>query len=288
VDQGATVTVVGVLGVGEIGRGLMKALEPTGFRIAICDARPEAMQPYEHRAVLCTDAKSLGALADVVLVAVVDDEQVLNVLEGPDGALESLHPNSTVLVISTVSINTLRRVAAKAAEVGVGLLDCGISGGPAAAAQGQWVSMVGGSDEDFTRARAVLDAFSSLVVRMGPLGAGMRSKLARQVVQFGSWLAAYEGQRLAEAADVDLAKFAQVIRESDAKIGGATALMFRSTVAPFGADDDPGLIEAMRNGARLAHKDLAAARALAAELALDVPLVDLANEQMDRVFGIAP
>jgi 3-hydroxyisobutyrate dehydrogenase-like beta-hydroxyacid dehydrogenase len=148
--------------------------------------------------------------------------------------------------------------------------------------------MVGGSDEDFTRARAVLDVFSSLVVRMGPLGAGMRSKLARQVVQFGSWLAAYEGQRLAEAADVDLAKFAQVIRESDAKIGGATALMFRSTVAPFGADDDPGLIEAMRNGARLAHKDLAAARALAAELALDVPLVDLANEQMDRVFGIAP
>jgi hypothetical protein len=64
-------------------------------------------------------------------------------------------------------------------------------------------------------------------------------------------------------------------------------LMFRPTVAPFGADDDPGLVEAMRNGARLAHKDLAAARALAAELAIELPLVDLTDEQIDRVFGMA-
>ena len=281
-------TVVGVIGAGEIGRGLMKALDPTEFQIAVCDVRQEAIEPYEHRAMLCNDARSLGAVADVVLVAVVDDAQVLKVLEGPDGALDTLRPHSTVLVISTVSIGTLRRAAAKAAEVGVGLLDCGVSGGPAAAAEGQWVSMVGGSDEDFEKVRTVLEVFSSLVVRMGPLGAGMRSKLARQVVQFGSWLAAYEAQRLAEAAGVDLAKLAQVIKESDSKIGGATALMFRSTVAPFSADDDPGLVEAMRNGARLAHKDLAAARALAAELALQVPVVDLADEQMDRVFGIAP
>lgn len=280
-------TVVGVIGVGEIGSGLMRALEPTDFQIAVCDVRREAIQPYEHRATLCDDARTLGAVADIVLVAVLDDEQVLNVLEGPDGALEVLRPNSTVLVISTVSINTLRRVAAKAAEVGIGLLDCGVSGGPAAAAEGQWVSMVGGSAEDFKKVRTVLDVFSSLVVRMGPLGAGMQSKLARQVVQFGSWLAAYEAQRLAEAAGVDLAKLAQVIKESDSKIGGATALMFRPTVAPFDADDDPGLVEAMRNGARLADKDLAAARALAAELALELPLVDLTDEQIDRVFGIA-
>jgi 3-hydroxyisobutyrate dehydrogenase-like beta-hydroxyacid dehydrogenase len=286
-DQETDMTIVGVIGLGEIGSGLMKALEPTDFQIAVCDVRREAIQPYEHRATLCSDAMSLGAVADIVLVAVVDDEQVLNVLEGPEGALDALRLNSTVLIISTISIETLRRVAAKAAEVGVGLLDCGVSGGPAAASEGQWISMVGGSDEDFKRARPVLDVFSSLVVRMGPLGAGMRSKLARQVVQFGSWLAAYEGQRLAEAAGVDLGKLAQVIKESDSKIGGATALMFRPTVAPFGADDDPGLVEAMRNGARLAHKDLAAARALAAELAIELPLVDLTDEQIDRVFGMA-
>ena len=79
----------------------------------------------------------------------------------------------------------------------------------------------------------MFDAFGSLTVRMGPFGTGLAAKLARNLVQYGSWLAAYEGQVLAEAAGIDLAKLAQVIRASDAKIGGAATLMFRSTVAPF-------------------------------------------------------
>jgi 3-hydroxyisobutyrate dehydrogenase-like beta-hydroxyacid dehydrogenase len=281
-------TVVGVIGLGEIGRGLMQALERTDFELVVCDVRPEAAERFEDRATVCADPQSLGSLADVVLVAVVNDNPVIDVLEGPTGALQSLRDGSVVVVISTISASALRRVGATAAGSHIGLLDCGVSGGPAAAAEGQWVSMVGGSDEHFDTARPVLDVFSSLVVRMGPLGAGMRAKLARQVVQFGSWLAAYEAQKIAEAADVDLSKFAQVIRESDAKIGGATALMFRATVAPFAPDDDSGLVAAMSNAALLARKDLGAARELATELEVDVPLVRLTEDQIDRVFGVAP
>ena len=78
----------------------------------------------------------------------------------------------------------------------------------------------------------MFDAIGSLTVRMGPFGTGLAAKLARNLVQYGSWLAAYEGQVLAEAAGIELSKLAQVIRASDAKIGGASTLMFRSTVAP--------------------------------------------------------
>ncbi len=63
---------------------------------------------------------------------------------------------------------------------------------------------------------------------MGPLGAGLPAKLARNLVQYGSWLAAYEAQVLAEAAGIELAKLAQVIKASDAQIGGASTLMFRT------------------------------------------------------------
>lgn len=279
---------VGVIGLGQIGRGLMKALEPTGFDLAVCDVRQEAMAPYEARSEACPDPAAAGRRADVVVVAVVDDQQVLDVLTGPAGALGTLGRGAVVVVVSTVAIETLRTVAEVASGRGVGVVDCGVSGGPAAAAEGKWVSMVGGDDWAVEAARPVLDVFSSLVVRMGPLGAGMRAKLARQVVQFGSWLAAYEAQRIAEAAGVELARLAQVIRESDARIGGPTALMFRPTVAPFTADDDAGLVAAMRTAAALAHKDLRAARALAAELEIDVPLVSLADELMDKVFGVAP
>ena len=65
------------------------------------------------------------------------------------------------------------------------------------------------------RVRPVLDAIGSLTVRMGPFGAGLTAKLARNLIQYGSWLAAYEGLLLAEAAGVELAKLAQVIKASD-------------------------------------------------------------------------
>jgi 3-hydroxyisobutyrate dehydrogenase len=132
----------------------------------------------------------------------------------------------------------------------------------------------------------VLDAFSSVVIHMGPPGAGLQAKLARNIVQYGSWLAAYEGQRLAEAAGIELSKLALAIRESDTKIGGASRLMFRETVAPFGPDAHQGIVDAMRAGASLAHKDLGAALELASELGISLPLTCMTDSLCDDVFGL--
>ena len=146
--------------------------------------------------------------------------------------------------------------------------------------------MVGGSEEDIAAASPALEAMGSLVVRMGELGTGLLAKLARNVVQYGGWLAAYEGQRIAEAGGIELAKLAQVIRASDAKIGGAATLMFRPTVAPFGPDDHEGLVASMAAGAALAAKDLAAALEAATELGLTLPGVEVTATHIDDVFGV--
>jgi hypothetical protein len=59
---------------------------------------------------------------------------------------------------------------------------------------------------------------------MGPAGAGLAAKLARNLITYGSWLAAFEAQELAEAAGIDLLKLGEAGRESDKRIGGATRL----------------------------------------------------------------
>ena len=114
----------------------------------------------------------------------------------------------------------------------------------------------------------------------------MQAKLARNVVQYGSWFAAYEAQRIAEAAGVELQALSKAIRESDKMIGGPSALMFRQTVAPFGPEDDQGLVSAMRSAAALARKDLRAAQALGNELSIELPLVDLLEPRVGTIFGI--
>jgi 3-hydroxyisobutyrate dehydrogenase-like beta-hydroxyacid dehydrogenase len=273
---------------GDIGSGVARALAAAGLEVMVFDLRREAVESLSGIAKPAATTAELGERCDVVVVAVVSDQQVLDVLRPPDGVLSRPRPGSVVVLLSTIGTATLERVAEMVAGGGARVLDCGVSGGPGAAAEGSLVSMVGGDQADIESVRPVLEAFSSAVVHMGPLGAGLKAKLARNVIQYGSWLAAYEAQRIAEAAGIELPKLAKVVRESDKLIGGSSRLMFRQTAAPFGPDDDAGIIALMSAGCALAHKDLRAAIDLAGTLGIDVPLVAMAESRMDAVFGLSP
>ena len=277
---------MGVIGLGQIGRGIAQNMLRAGHELVVCDVAEEATRSFIETAWVAPTPSELSELADVVVVAVVNDDQVIEVITGAHGALNTAREGTSFLIVSTVTAQTVRRVEAQAGDVGCGVVDCGVSGGPVAAAEGQLVAMVGGTEEAVDRVRPVLDAFSSLVIHMGPAGTGLQAKLARNIIQYGSWLAAYEGQRLAERAGIELSKLALAVRESDKLIGGSSRLMFRDTAEPFGEDAHPGIVEAMRAGANLAHKDLDAALELASELELDLPMTALAASLADDVFGL--
>lgn len=277
---------IGVIGLGAIGGGVATSVHDAGFPLVVCDVRSEATDRHSGHATVASSPADLARKADIVVVAVVNDEQVRAVLSGPLGALRSGGPGTTFVIVSTITAACVAEIGAEAAALSVPVVDCGVSGGPSAAATGNLVCMVGGDPDVIAGLAALFDAMGSLAVTMGPFGTGLAAKLARNLVQYGGWLAAYEGQVLAEAAGIDLSKLAQVIKASDALIGGASTLMFRSTVAPFTDADDRGLVGAMRSGAALAHKDLQAALALAGDLDVDLPLAVMTELHCDDMFGV--
>jgi 3-hydroxyisobutyrate dehydrogenase-like beta-hydroxyacid dehydrogenase len=284
-DQGPPPT-AGVIGLGDIGKGLAENLLRAGLTVSVFDVRAEAADPFRPGAYVATSPGDLAAHSDVVVVAVVNDEQVRSVLRADDGVFAHAGPGTSVVIVSTIATATVTELHAEGAQHGVTIVDCGVSGGPSAAASGELVCMVGGSGDDVEKVRAVLNPISSLVLHMGPHGAGLSAKLARNLVTYGSWLAAFEAQELAEAAGIDLQKLGEAIKESDKHIGGASRLMFRTTAAPWPADADAGLVGAMRAGSQLAHKDLVAALALGSELGVALPLATLTEARCDAMFGL--
>ena len=278
--------VVGVIGLGSIGDGVASTLVREGFPVVVCDVRTEATDKYRDDATVADGPAELVRRSDVVVVAVVNDAQVHAVLSGPDGGLAAAGPGTIVIVVSTISAPCVQAIGAEAADLGVAILDCGVTGGPAAAASGDLVCMVGGDPEVIERAAPVFGALSSLAVTMGPFGTGLAAKLARNLITYGSWLAAHEGEQLAEAAGISLPKLAEVVKASDVHIGGASRLMFRTTAAPFTDADDKGLVGAMQAAASLAHKDLAAALELADSLHVDLPLATMTEQRTDEIFGV--
>jgi 3-hydroxyisobutyrate dehydrogenase-like beta-hydroxyacid dehydrogenase len=276
---------IGVIGLGTIGDGITTNLHAAGFPLVVCDVRAEATDRHADYAVVAASPAELARASDVVVIAVVNDEQVHAVLSGQEGALAAGAPDTTVVVVSTITSSCVTAIGAEAAALGVPIVDCGVSGGPSAAASGNLVCMCGGDPEVIAGLAPLFDAVGSLTVTMGPFGTGLAAKLARNLVQYGGWLAAYEGQVLAEAAGIELAKLAQVVTASDAQSGGAATLMFRPTAAPFSALDDQGLVGAMQAAAALAQKDVQAALALAEELEIELPLAAMTAARCGEIFG---
>ena len=277
---------VGVIGVGDIGQGIASSIATAKFPLVVFDRKTEAAELFSDVADVADDLADLGSRSDIVIVAVVNDEQVKSVLIGPGAVLDSME-EGVVVIVSTISPEAVHALALATGGTGVAVIDCGVSGGAASAKRGELISMVGGDHGVIELVTPVLNAFSSLVVEMGPLGSGLLAKLARNIVQYGSWLAAYEGQRLAEAGGIDLEKLAQVIRASDAKIGGATTLMIRPSTEPFDEVTQPELVEYMKSTVAIAQKDLAAAIQAANAFGVELPGAELTHANCHEIFGVS-
>ena len=264
---------VAIGGLGQIGRGAAISLARSGsFELVAYDVDPTALEAAAQLVAAADSPAAAAAEAGVVLVAVFDDDQVRDALTGEDGILAASPLPEAIVVLSTVTRDTIGWAAAEARRRGVPLLDCGISGGKAIE-QGRIVAMIGGADEAVAHVRPVIEAFASPVVHTGPLGTGMAAKLARNMIVYGCWYVVAEAARLAKAAGVTLESVVEISDAADRRSGGPTAMIRR------GLSGEPEKIALWHRIPDYAHKDLGAALELAAELDVELPATELVRER---------
>jgi 3-hydroxyisobutyrate dehydrogenase-like beta-hydroxyacid dehydrogenase len=266
---------VGVIGLGQIGGGVAAALAGRGWTVIAHDVSATAGESMASTVSLVTSPAAVAAAADVVLIAVLDDAQVREVLSGHDGIADARVPGRTVVILSTIDVETIAWAGELGRSQGFAVVDCGVTGGPRAAAAGTLVAMLGGDEAAISAVRPVVDAFSSEALHVGPLGAGLRLKLARNLVTYGSWIFADEAARLAAVGGVDPSALVEVIRASDPMTGGVTGLL-RS---------DPDNRPAPDALAAIADKDLRAVLSLAERGGLDLPFARLAIGGIQLALG---
>ena len=205
-------------------------------------------------------------------------------LTGPDGILASAEAGTVVAIHSTVEADTPARLAAIAAQQGVHVVDAPVSGGSMGAASGTLALMVGGSDDAVALVREPFGCFATLVAHLGPVGAGTRAKLARNLITFAAFGAVGEALRLAEAAGVDVTMLGDVVRHSDRVTGGPGSVMLRDTAAPLDATD--GLYDIFVHTRELGEKDLRLALELGTDLGLELPFAELAVASLGAALGV--
>ena len=273
---------VGFVGLGAIGKPMARRLLawPPGLHVYDVSAEPLA-ELQRDGAKVASSVIELARTVRLICVMVRDDDQVAEVLGQITGTATA---GLIVAIHSTVAPETPQKLAALAAGSGVQVIDAPVSGGAVGAANGSLAIMVGGSDDAFAEAKPVLELMGSRVIPAGPLGAGTKMKLARNLLHFVSFTAASEAQRLAEAAGLDLVALGKVVRHTDAITGGPGAVMHRPSTAEIAPDDFWfGVFEHVR---ALGEKDLGFAIDLAESLGVEVPLARQALRDLGPSLGL--
>jgi 3-hydroxyisobutyrate dehydrogenase len=273
---------VGFVGLGNIGKPMALRLASGERELTVYDVMDEPVaELVAQGAKRAESVAEVAGQVDVLCVMVRDDDQVREVL---GEALGAMRPGSVFVVHSTIAPETPRQLEVTASRHDVLVLDAPVSGGSMGAAEGTLAIMVGGSEAAYDAARPALERMGTKVVHAGPIGAGTRFKLARNMMHFASFVAASEAQRLAEAAGLSLKDLGEVVRHTDAITGGPGAIMLRETTAPIPEDDFWHGV--MTHVLALGEKDLGFAIDLADELGVDVPLAREAKERLAKGLGL--
>lgn len=172
---------VAVFGIGNMGRAFAAHALEMGHEVTVWNRTANrAAELISSGAVEIRSPKDAVADSDAVLLVLADDEAVLSVCLGADGVLNSLSAGATLAIVSTVSPDTVRRVAERAPDGAV--LDAPVMGSPAMIAAGMGNFLIGGPEPSVTSLDALWSDLGSGYKYCGPVGSGATMKLVSNLL----------------------------------------------------------------------------------------------------------
>jgi 3-hydroxyisobutyrate dehydrogenase len=256
------VTRVGFIGLGNQGAPMARRIADAGFALTLWARRPASVEPFRDTPaeVVATPAE-LGARSDIVGICVFSDDDVDDVVLRADGVLAGMLPGGVVVIHSTVHPRTCYRVAERAGERGIKVVDAPVSGSATAALEQRLVVMMGGDEADVARCMPIFESFGNPIIHVGPLGSGQIAKVINNLVLAAHMSLAIDTFDFAGALGLDQAAMASVLAHGS---GASTAA---ALLAGAGFDG-----EWLRRGATPYFvKDLAIVQDIAAGAVLEPP-----------------
>ena len=269
--ENSTALSVGFVGTGIMGGHMARRLATAGHRVMAWNRTTEKAHALSrHGVVVVPIASDVAREADVVICMLSSGPVCDDVLLGSGAVLDSMRRGSTLIVMSSIPVESARHQSREAVARGIDYLDAPVSGGEAGAAGGTLAIMAGGEEDAFERLRPLFEAMGR-PVRVGPAGSGQLSKLVNQVLVASTIAAAAEAMLFAERGGADPAK----VRE--ALLGGFadSTVLKQHALRMINGNFVPG------GPAKYQVKDTTTALALSRSMGLELPLLGL----VDRLYG---
>lgn len=257
---------IGVLGIGIMGSQMARRLAEASYEVKVWNRTPEKAERLTSHGVSVAATPAEAAAGTRCTILMLSDGPTCDAVLHDAGVLEAMPPGATLVVMSSIPVETARAQAVAAREHGLDYLDAPVSGGERGASEGTLAIMAGGEPAAFERVRPILERLGRPTL-VGPAGTGQLAKLCNQLIVAGTIATVAEAMLLAQAGGADLAAVREALQ------GGFADSTVLKQHAPrmIQRDFAPG------GPAKWQLKDTRTAVALAASLDLELPLARLVD-----------
>ena len=207
---------IAFIGLGTMGAPMARHLGQAGHHLAIYNRSPArrnawlAANPGLNPRVAESPADAAEG-ADAVITCVGNDDDLADVVLGPNGAFHTLRRGGVFIDHTTVSARIARQIAVEGRDKEVLCVDAPVTGSQSGAEAGTLAIMCGGSGGAFAAARPILTAYARRIVHVGKSGTGQIAKMANQMCLAGTIAGLAEAVRFAQSAHLDLDKTFEAI-----------------------------------------------------------------------------
>lgn len=215
-----TVEKIGFVGLGGMGRGLVKNMGEKGLDLTVTDIDAAKVEDaLQFGAKKESDINKIAAQSDVFAICITTAEAVREIALGKNGALSFMKKGSIFLDHTTVSAEHVETMNAACAELGIKYAEAPMTRTPAHADRGEVNVLFGGEEELLERLRPIFDTYAENIFHVGPTGHAIRLKLIHNYIAFANVATFCEGFALAAHEGLDMSKVIGIISAAGGKSG---------------------------------------------------------------------
>ncbi|HIX49155.1 MAG TPA: NAD(P)-dependent oxidoreductase [Candidatus Mediterraneibacter caccavium] len=195
---------IGFIGVGIMGRSMVRNLMKAGYEVHIYARTKEKVEDViSEGAVFYDSIADCVKDRDAVITIVGFPQDVEEVYFDSGNILDSASPGTYLIDMTTTSPMLAEKICEEGTKRGFHVLDAPVTGGDTGAKEGTLSILVGGERQDYEACHPLFEAMGTNINYEGKAGSGQHCKLANQIMIAGTLSGVCEALTYAKEKGLD-------------------------------------------------------------------------------------
>ena len=271
---------IGFIGLGNMGKPLAERLLEK-YDLYVYDQSSSALDFFvSNGASKCTSPAEVALNTNTIFLCLPTSSIVEKVIYGQNGILNTAKKNTFIVDMTTGEPEISRKISQKLLSQDINFIDAPVSGGPKGAHQGNIAIMIGGTENQFSIIKPIMDEISSNIFYAGEIGSGHAIKAGNNLLNLICRMATFEVISMLVKDGVDPKKAVNIIQKSSGR-NYATEITLPNNIL------SGKMFQGFSTG--LMNKDAGVAMQMANINKIDMPLGEMAQNLLQdtiKEFGL--